>query len=120
LIIYSSPRHDRHCYNLSPFQAHLGKWHCTHLLRLAYLLTVHMESGPSPFSCGVFLPPPLLQAFPLLLAGVCCHSCLLQLAFLFTVPWGIAPPHSLALRIAYSVFFFSLGGGWSVQVAMLI
>jgi hypothetical protein len=26
------------------------------------------------------------------LLGVCCFSCLLQLACLFTVPWGIAPP----------------------------
>jgi hypothetical protein len=26
------------------------------------------------------------------LLGRCCHSCLLQLACLFTVPWGISPP----------------------------
>jgi hypothetical protein len=29
-----------------------------------YLFTVHVGSGLSPPSCGVFLPPPLLQAFP--------------------------------------------------------
>jgi hypothetical protein len=28
-----------------------------------------MGSGPSPFCCGVFPPPPLLQAFPLLVVG---------------------------------------------------
>jgi hypothetical protein len=28
-----------------------------------------MGSGSFPLSCGVFLPPPLLQAFPLLVAG---------------------------------------------------
>jgi hypothetical protein len=27
-----------------------------------------MESGSSPLSCGIFLPSPLLQAFPLLVA----------------------------------------------------
>jgi hypothetical protein len=36
---------------------------------LACLFTAHVGSGPCPFSCGVFLPPPLLQAFPLLVAG---------------------------------------------------
>jgi hypothetical protein len=33
------------------------------------LFTAHMGSGSSPISCGVFLPLPLLQAFPLLVAG---------------------------------------------------
>jgi hypothetical protein len=33
------------------------------------LFTVHMGSGPSPLSCGIFFPPPLLQVFPLLVAG---------------------------------------------------
>jgi hypothetical protein len=64
-----------HCYKLSPFQAHWGRWHCTHFLRPACLFTVHMGSGSSPLSCGVFLPPPLLQAFLLLVAG---HMLLLQ------------------------------------------
>jgi hypothetical protein len=45
---------------------------------LACFFTTHVGSGPSPLSCGVFLPPPLLQAFPLLLLGVCHCSCLLQ------------------------------------------
>jgi hypothetical protein len=55
-----------------------------------------MEGGSSPLSCGVFLPPPLSQAFPLLVAG---HVPLLPLeplwpglACLFTVPGRIPLP----------------------------
>jgi hypothetical protein len=33
------------------------------------LFTVHVGSGSSLLSCGVFLPPLLLQVFPLLVAG---------------------------------------------------
>jgi hypothetical protein len=43
-------------------------------------------SGSSPLSCGVFLPPPLLQAFLLLITGWCCCSC--QLPCLFTAHVG--------------------------------
>jgi hypothetical protein len=39
-----------------------------------------MGSGSSPLSCGVFLPPPLLQALPLLIAG---RVLLLLLASMF-------------------------------------
>jgi hypothetical protein len=42
--------------------------------------------GSSPLSCGVFLPPPLLQAFLLLITGQCCCSC--QPPCLFTVHMG--------------------------------
>jgi hypothetical protein len=49
------------CYKLSPFQAHWGRWHCTRLLRPVCLFTVHMGSGSSPFSCGVFFPLPLYK-----------------------------------------------------------
>jgi hypothetical protein len=41
----------------------------TNFLRPACLFTVHMGSGSSPLFCGVFLPPPLSQAFPLLVNG---------------------------------------------------
>jgi hypothetical protein len=34
-----------------------------------FLFIVHIGSWSSPLSCGVFLPLPLLQAFPLLVAG---------------------------------------------------
>jgi hypothetical protein len=74
------------CYKLSPFKAHWGGRHYTHFLWPVCLFTVHMGSGSSPLSCAVFLPPPLLQAFPLLIAGQCCCSC--QLACLFTAHVG--------------------------------
>jgi hypothetical protein len=35
----------------------------------ACLSTAHVGSGTSPLSCGAFLPPPLLQAFQILVAG---------------------------------------------------
>jgi hypothetical protein len=60
------------------------------------------------------------------LLGVCCHSCLHWLAYLFTIPWGISPPHPLCyvsfllLLLIIQFFLFSLGGGRSVQGAMLI
>jgi hypothetical protein len=36
---------------------------------LACLFTARVGSGSSPLSCGAFFPPPLLQAFVLLVAG---------------------------------------------------
>jgi hypothetical protein len=64
------------------------------------------------------------------------HSCLLRPAYLITVLWGIAPPHSSEHRApcplcymsfccccclsVWFYFLFSLGGGQSVQGAMLI
>jgi hypothetical protein len=111
-----------HCYKLSPFQAHWGRWHCTRLLRPACLFTAHVRSGSSPLSCGVFLPPLLLQAFLLLVT--------LRVPLLLPSPaallWGISTPHSSALRaprplccmsflllllVIQFFFLFSLGGG---------
>jgi hypothetical protein len=123
-----------HCCKLSPFQAHWGRWHCTLFLRPACLFTAHVGSWPLPLFCRVFLLLPLLQAFPFWLLGRCLRSCLLQLACLFTVPWGISCPLLFStqgtlpssLRVFfvviayYSVSLFSLGGGQSVQGAMLI
>jgi hypothetical protein len=134
LFTQSSPVHKHHCYKLSPFQAHWGRWHCTGFLRLACLFTVHVGSGPFPLTCGVFLPPPLLQAFLLLVAG-CVLPLLLSLAGLFiyssvrdcpSPPLEFRVPHPLCwwsfllLLLIFSFFLFSLGGGWSVQGAMLI
>jgi hypothetical protein len=124
------------CYKLSPFQAHWGSWHCTCFLRPACLFTVHVGSGPSPLSCGVFLPPLLLQAFPLLVAGRVPPN-LLSLASLFIYSSvrdcpspplrhsGRPPPFATCLFCCYCLLFsffflFSLGGNWSVQGAMLI
>jgi hypothetical protein len=52
----------------------------------ACLFTVRVGSGSSSLSCGVFLPPPLLQAFLLLITGLCCCSC--QPPCLFTAHVG--------------------------------
>jgi hypothetical protein len=67
------------------------------------------------------------------LQGVCCHSCLLQLACLFTVLWGISPPllfgdqgtphfllHVFFVIAYYSVSLFFLGEGRSSRGARLI
>jgi hypothetical protein len=54
--------------NLSPFQAHGGRWHCTCSLRSACLFIVHMRSGLSCLSCEVFLPPLFPEASMLLAA----------------------------------------------------
>jgi hypothetical protein len=137
LFTQSSPGHDCHCYKLCPFQAHWGRWHCTSFLKPVCLFTGHVGSGPSPLSCGVFLPPPLLQAFPLLVAGHVLPLLPSPAACLFTIPWGISPPPPLwhsrcptlfatylffVVIAYYSVFFFffSCVGGWSLQEAMLI
>jgi hypothetical protein len=56
------------CYKLYPFQAHWRKWPCIRIFRPVCLFAVHVGSGSSLLSCGVFLPPPLTQAFPLLVA----------------------------------------------------
>jgi hypothetical protein len=89
-----------------------------------------------PPLCGVFLPPPLLQAFPLLVA-VCVPLLLPSPAGLFIYSSVRDSPHpSSALRVPHPLcyvsfllllliiqgFFplFSLGGGRSVQGAMLI
>jgi hypothetical protein len=83
----------------------------------------------SPPSCGVFLPPLLYKLFCSWLLGVCHCSCLLQPAC-----EGFPLPPPLALRVSCCLchmsflllllsiqfLFFSLGGGWSVQGAMLI
>jgi hypothetical protein len=102
----------------------------------ACLFTAHMGGGSSPISCGVFLTLPLSQAFPLLVAG--CRPCsrlslsgqaqLVYLQFqegfpsLHSRAHGAPPslPSVFILIAYYSVSLFSLGGGQSVQGAMLI
>jgi hypothetical protein len=115
---------NSHCYKLSPFQAHRERWHCTSFLRPVYL----------QFTWEVGLPPSLVEFSShrhfykvscSWLLSMCCCSCLLRLAYLFTVPWRIsspllfsaqgAPPSFLHIFFItyYSVFFFP--GGRSVQ-----
>jgi hypothetical protein len=50
------------------------------------LFTAQVGNGTSPVSCGVFLPPPLSQAFLLVITGWCCCSC--QPPCLFTAHVG--------------------------------
>jgi hypothetical protein len=69
-----------------PFPSTLEEVTLTHFLRPACLFTAPVGSGSSPLSCGVFLPPLLLQTFLLLLTGWCCCSC--QQPCLFTVHVG--------------------------------
>jgi hypothetical protein len=92
-----------------------------------------MGSQPSPFSCGVFLLLPLLQAFLFLVAGRVLPL-LPSPAGLFiyssvgdcpSSPFGAqgSPPSLLCVFfvvVYYSVSRFSLDGGRSLQGAMLI
>jgi hypothetical protein len=105
----------RHFYKLSRSWL-LGMCCCSCLVWPACLFTIHMGSGSSPLSCGVFLPLPLLQAFLLQVAG-CVPSP-------FGVLWGISPPslfgaqsalptllHVFFVVIAYYSVFFSFFTG---------
>jgi hypothetical protein len=108
-----------------PFPSTWGRWHCTRFLRPACLFAAHVGSGSSLLSCGVFLPPPLFKLSCSWLLGGCHHSCLLWPSYLFTVPWGIAPPPFFGAQGALSLcylsfllllliiqFFFSFFPGW--------
>jgi hypothetical protein len=107
--------------------------HCTHFLRQECLFTAHVGSLSSPLSCGVFLPLPLLQAFPHLVAG--CTPLLLPSParpglLIYSSVRDPPPPlqrsgcpilFATCLYCSYySVSLFFLGGGRSVQGAMLI
>jgi hypothetical protein len=116
------------CYKLSPFQTHWGRWHCSQACVFIYS------------SCGkwVFPPSPLefsshhhfYKLSRSWLLGVCCCSCLLQLAYCegFPLPLfsaQVTPPSLLHVFFGviayYSVFFsFFLGGDQSVQGTRLI
>jgi hypothetical protein len=108
------------CYKLSPFQAHWGRWHCTPFLRPAFLFTVHNGRRSSPLSCGVFLPPPLLQAFPLLVSGCVLPLMPSPVRLLWRISPPLfgaldAPPSLLCLFCCYCLlfsFFFFFFPGW--------
>jgi hypothetical protein len=121
LFTQNSPGRDHHCYKLSPFQAHRGRWHCTRFLRPACLFTVHMGSGPSPLSCGVFLPRYFYKLSRSWLLGMCRHSCLLQPACCEGFPLlpssALRAPCPLCyvsflLLLVIIQFFFSFFPGW--------
>jgi hypothetical protein len=136
LFTQSSPVHEP-LLQAFPFPSTLGEV-TLHLLSLAWcLFTAHVGGGSSPLSCGVFLPPPLSQAFPLLVAG--CAPPLppeplwpTRLVYLhfqegFPSPSGwhsVCPILFLRVFIVliayYLVSLFSPGGGQSVQGAILL
>jgi hypothetical protein len=117
-----------------PFPSTLGEV-TLHLLSQAGVF-LYVGSGSSPLSCGVFLLPPLLQAFPLLVAGrvplllpsqagLLIYNSVRDFPFPSSSTLLCAPPPLLCVFFVviayYPVFFlFSLGGGRSVQGAMLI
>jgi hypothetical protein len=125
--------HFSHCYNPSPFQAHWGRWHHTHLLQPASLFTVLWGSALPPlqwhvphFSCFY-----KLSRLQVCWAGATMSAFYGQLVYLQLV-WGSAPsplsraqgtPPSLLLFffssclfiIQFDFFLFSLGVGHSVQ-----
>jgi hypothetical protein len=126
LFIQSSPGHDCHCYKLSPFQAHWGRWHCTSFLRPVCLFTVHIGSGSSPPPVEFSSHHHFYQLSRSWLLGMCHRSCLLQPACCegFPLPplWCSGCPALFAtcffVVIAYYLVFFpffSLGGCRSVQ-----
>jgi hypothetical protein len=75
------------CYKLSPFQA-LGKVTMHPHSQACMFIYSSCGRWVFPLSCAVLLPPPLSQAFLLLITGQCCCSC--QLACLFTAHMGSA------------------------------
>jgi hypothetical protein len=113
-----------------------GESDTTPFFRPACLFTAHVGSGSSPISCGVLLPPPLSQAFPILVAW-CTPPLppepLQSTRLIYSSGKDSLPPifgtqctppsfpRVFIVLIAYcSVSLFSPGGGWSVQGAMLL
>jgi hypothetical protein len=122
----------------SPIHAHWRRWCYTCLLWQACIFTVCLGECPSPTLVELSTRQPLLQAFlaPGLLGGGC-HSCLLPLAcylqfceVLPLPPQVLGAPRPLCyvsffspvtcLLFSLGFFLFSLGGGQSVQVTILI
>jgi hypothetical protein len=73
------------CYTLSPFQA-LGKMTLPPCCQACVFIYSSCGRWVFPLFCAVFLPLPLLQAFPLLITEQCCCSC--QPPCLFTTHVG--------------------------------
>jgi hypothetical protein len=119
-----------HCYKLSPFQAHWGRWHCTRFLRPACLFTVHVGSGSSPSpvefsSLRCFYK--LSRSWLLSSAAAPALSSRLIVRDFPTSPFSVqgAPPSLLCVFFViiayYSVFFFFFPWmGVGLSGAMLI
>jgi hypothetical protein len=118
-----------HCYKLSLSKHTGGGDTAPAFSGLHVYLQLTWEVGLPLLSCGVFLPPPLLQAFLLLVAtALSGQARLVYLQFRegFSPVFGAqgAPPSLLRVFIVliayYLVSLFSPGGGQSIQGAMLI
>jgi hypothetical protein len=72
---------------------------------------VYVGSGPSPLSCGVFLPPPLLQAFLLMVAERVLPLLPCLAGVFICSSMGDCPSPLFGAQAYYSVFF-SFFPGW--------
>jgi hypothetical protein len=70
-----------------PFPSTLGEVTLHPLSQACMFIYSSCRKWVFPLSCAIFLPPPLSQAFLLLITGRCCCSC--QPPCLFTVCMGI-------------------------------
>jgi hypothetical protein len=68
-------------------------------------------SRSSPLACVVFLPPPLLQSFPFLNAGLCC--CSFWLACLLQLTWEVVPPLLWRFPPSTTLTRFPAPGCWA-------
>jgi hypothetical protein len=86
-----------------PFPSTLGEVTLHQLSHTCVFIYSSRGKWVFPLSCGVFLPSPLLQAFPLLVAG----RVPLFLPSLAGLLWGISPPPPLVLRAPHPLCYVS-------------
>jgi hypothetical protein len=120
-----------------PFPSTLGKVTLHPCSQACMLFTVHVGGGSSHLSCGVFLPPPLSQAFLLLVAGrapLLPPESLQPARLVYLQFWEGFPSPNLWCSVCPTLFpaclycssclllvsLISPGGGQSVQGAMLL
>jgi hypothetical protein len=96
LFTLSSPGHQCYCFTSFPLSKHTGGGDsATSFLRPVYL-ELTWEVGLLPLSCGIFFPSPLLQGFPLLIAGHVPSLLLCGRLVYLQLKWEVGPPPSLA------------------------
>jgi hypothetical protein len=120
------------CYKFFHFQGHWRRWHCTSIQRPACLFTLTWEVGLLPSPVEFSSHHQFYRLSHSWLLGLCCHSCLLRLLIYLQFREVLPLPplcHSgRPALFAMCLFccscllfrFFPLGGGWSVQRAMLM
>jgi hypothetical protein len=112
LFTQSSPGRNHHCYKLSPFQAHWGRWHCTRFHRLVCLLQLTWEVGLPSFPVEFSSLHHFYKLSCFWLLGMCHHSCLFQPGLFIYSSMRDSPPHLFAAQGAppslLHVFFLLL------------